>query len=703
MESTHAERHAGASRSISEASRTALKSASVVLGWGDRRSSLGARVLQITGVELTQAIQYFGSTFPVCGHLTSRRPCADNSIPLVEGRPTAVRIYFEGAAPPAAVTGFGVKLLQDGSPSTVTFSAVSDVVNVASPPAREDARQSVNLVIPAQASGRAWKLSVSIFEKLPTGVGQVAQKLVDLAFERRALVPLRLVRMHYKGRGMDVPPPTMADFWDMADFAQRTWPVPLPGFCIVRESIEVFDGAFSNQLDSDDPAEIGTTGTIWDILERLRASEGFPPDVVYFGFYPNPAGANGGAGGGRTFVAPNVIPELTTHELGHAYGLAHAPTPAFGPTFGGTDMDFPRYGTLPWGSTGEVGFDPRTLATIAPSTFDFMGYDVPRWVAPYQYLKLFSLVGAPRPGPCSILPFPSQVFRDPHIRQFSCVYVEDAPGGEFIKKLCGPKIPPEFPWPPKGGPPGPIRASLLDANGSTIFEETFELSSFSEPAFDPPRHLFTITLPELDGAERLVVTHGDRVIEDSELTRTPVAFEADARVTAEPNALVHVEWRLSRENAGAPVFVRASSDGGRTWTAFNVTRDASALDIDPGSLPPGDTCLVEVLAGEQLSTSSWTSPELPIRTGRDELLVLRPRGKPRVGYGELLELAAVTTYGAADEQLVWSSDRDGDLGVGGYQLVRLSPGQHALSVRRGATGKPIRGATVRVTGPPRRG
>jgi hypothetical protein len=41
-------------------------------------------MLQITGVELTQAIQYFGSTFPVCGPPTGRRPCADNSIPLVE-------------------------------------------------------------------------------------------------------------------------------------------------------------------------------------------------------------------------------------------------------------------------------------------------------------------------------------------------------------------------------------------------------------------------------------------------------------------------------------------------------------------------------------------------------------------------------------------------------------------------------------------
>jgi len=72
------------------------------------RETKGIFMLRIIGVERTQAIQYFGSTFPICAN---GQPCPDNSIPLVAGKPTVVRVYFEGAALNVAVTGFGVKLL----------------------------------------------------------------------------------------------------------------------------------------------------------------------------------------------------------------------------------------------------------------------------------------------------------------------------------------------------------------------------------------------------------------------------------------------------------------------------------------------------------------------------------------------------------------------------------------------------------------
>src|SRR5688572_10835530 len=61
--------------------------------------------LQITGVEVTQAIQYFGSTFPLCGPSNARVPCADNSIPMVEGKLTIFRLYVAGGTPGGTVDG----------------------------------------------------------------------------------------------------------------------------------------------------------------------------------------------------------------------------------------------------------------------------------------------------------------------------------------------------------------------------------------------------------------------------------------------------------------------------------------------------------------------------------------------------------------------------------------------------------------------
>ena len=118
----------------------------------------------------------------VCGTKANPVPCPDNFIPLVAGEPTAGQIYFDGATPGVPVTGFGVKLLSDGSPSAEIFPASTDSINVPSPPERDQPGHSVNLLIPAQASRSLWKMDVSIFEKPATGVGQAAVKRVDLTF-----------------------------------------------------------------------------------------------------------------------------------------------------------------------------------------------------------------------------------------------------------------------------------------------------------------------------------------------------------------------------------------------------------------------------------------------------------------------------------------------------------------------------------------
>ena len=56
---------------------------------------------------------------------------------------------------------------------------------------------------------------------------------------------------------------------------QHIWPSPLPVFCIVRDSVEVFDGVYAVQNpDTDTPASRGTTGSISEIMTRLRVAEG---------------------------------------------------------------------------------------------------------------------------------------------------------------------------------------------------------------------------------------------------------------------------------------------------------------------------------------------------------------------------------------------------------------------------------------------
>lgn len=216
-------------------------------------------------------------------------------------------------------------------------------------------------------------------------------------------------------------------------------------------------------------------------------------------------------------------------------------------------------------------------------------------------------------------------------------------------------------------------------------------------------------IPDVLGAARsryagkrtlvVLVTLGDKVIEDGKLAKHPIAFEAKAALMDQRIPAIRVEWTLSSKEVAMPVFVRASSDGGLSWTSFNVPHRARRIEIDPAPLPPGDACVVEVLVGERLRTTTWRSESIPVRTGRDGLFVLAPREDTKVHYGEPVEFAATTTYGAGYDEIIWSSDRDGDIGSGGQLLAKLSPGRHVISVRRGACGKPQRGRVVQVVGP----
>ena len=88
--------------------------------------------------------------------------------------------------------------------------------------------------------------------------------------------------------------------------------------------------------------------------------------------------------------------------------------------------------------------------------------------------------------------------------------------------------------------------------------------------------------------------------------------------------------------------------------AFNVTIGAKHLELDASSLPPGEGCVVEVLAGAQLHTTSWISEQISVPTEHDELLVLRPSGVTTLAYGEEIALAAISTYGSGYVESIWS-------------------------------------------------
>lgn len=615
---------------------------------------------------------------------------------MVEGKATCIRV-FVSASPGMQLYGFGVRF-EAGDPAPQYFYPAGGVLtNPALVPSRTNAGHSLNILIPPQASVGQWRLGISVFDNIVGMPASIKSTVIDLNFVPRALVRIRLVRMRYagirNGIQMNIPAPTLAEFWQNADFLQRVYPVAIPGIELVRETEEVFDGAFTTRWDSDDPAEIGTTGTLWDIMFRLHATEGLSDDVVYCALYPDAAGANGGGAAGKFIVSPMGYSDYLAHEVGHAFGLPHAPSPA-AVLAGYTDPTYPQYGMNPGGSIGEVGFRPVTGVAFDPATtYDMMAYDVPPWISPHNYLRLFDCVGSPKlPAMPPLLP----ELRD-RPEYFLCYWM-DGPSGNLLKKVCGPHIPLDRPWwPPTKTSLLPFEVKILGAD-----DQVLATGAFAPQPIYPPRdgkmfQAFRIRMPWNPDARRIVLLFEGKVVDSRPVSATAPKVKGAIELPDTKRSFISITWELASTDELPSMFVRASVDGGNSWTAFNVASGEQQLNIATSSLPVGDSVIVQIFAVAGMRTGSWTSNRLPLLVGRSGLMIIRPHGKLSVGIGNAVELIASTHHGSGSEGIIWSSDRNGELGIGAHLVVvSLSPGRHQITARLDPCGTKYEAAVVDV-------
>jgi hypothetical protein len=87
----------------------------------------------------------------------------------------------------------------------------------------------------------------------------------------------------------------------------------------------------------------------------------------------------------QAYAHPDLEP--IAHELGHLYGLKHAPCPPAGSgrlTPGNVDEDF----VPPDGHVGDLGVDVANAAVQPADLGDLMSYCPPKWISAYDWQKL---------------------------------------------------------------------------------------------------------------------------------------------------------------------------------------------------------------------------------------------------------------------------------------------------------------------------
>jgi hypothetical protein len=470
----------------------------------------------------------------------------------------------------------------------------------------------------------------------------------------------------------------LREFWDATDYAQRVLPIPSPGFEIVKDSVEDYDGNFTRiDPSAHDPmwpgyaANRGTTGNLLNILDRLVGAESLPADVAYVAIYP--AGVNMAAFTGWA-VGRWIISDLNgttlAHELGHRTGIPqHAPCgnpDNVDPNF----PDFPSFSFLPAASIGEVGFDWSTLQAYDPqSTYDLMSYCSPKWISPYNYRKVFDqLPPLPPPPPAT-----------PHVdRPDRSVFVSFA---RFPDRWVVVDVPgfarPIPPPPPLGRSPYEV---IARDDAGTIITRSPAFVAAHEVPIDDVGELLEAELPWQEQTAAFELLRRNRVLARRDVGPAPgldATFPSFSDLEARRG---RVSYRVEASSEDVIVAVRFTRDGGATWTA-SVTRGPSGtVDVDAVIDGPGPECRLEVLATSGGHTALMRSE--PFRIPPEETPIMAWAGEPGPTAGERVELFAIANGGAArSSDLSWTSDLDGDLGQGARLSAVLKPGHHRIEVR----------------------
>jgi hypothetical protein len=646
-------------------------------------------VLKIWGIEATQATQYFKSTHPLCTAPNGTKiPCSDNSVPFVAGKQVVLRLYVSGGT-----QGSWLAAVVTRPGSSTPFNPGSQVLGFggiaasATPATRTNAASTIQVLIAPQQAG-TWKFDVIVLEYDAgwTVIGSAVSS-ITLKFEDRRRIRVRLVRIRYAGRGMNVAAPSVKDFWDATDFAQRVLPVPAPGFEIVRESEEPYDGDFTridpsahDQMWSGYAANRGTTGNLLNILDTLAGAESLPGDVIYVGIYPDNVRQSAFAGWavGRWIISDRNA-ETFAHEILHKCGSRHAPCG------GPADVDpgypdYPSFSPLPAASIGEAGFDPSGMRAVDPmTTYDLMAYCGPKWISPYNYVQCFHRVPPlppPPPSPPSKLsPWADRLVRFGFVRFPDRWTIVDLP--RFARPV----------WLSPGEPTGELQVAVRDRSGRTLGRVSAlkfppevsdsELGEFYEA--EAPYHPEAAWIELLRGDQMLVRVAAEPAPE------LDVTFPSDIAELERGGGQLH--YRASARGERLFVAVRATCDDGATWTGEVHSKREGMVDLVRLLAPfAGDDCWIEVLASSGYHTTVASSESFSIRPREREMLAWTSTGGRAMRRGDVVELVAIAAGGAGDPfDLRWTSDLCGEIGVGSRLFTNaLSPGHHRIEVRSGS-------------------
>jgi hypothetical protein len=561
----------------------------------------------------------------------------------------------------------------------------------------------LNFFIPAHHCVGNVNFTVTIFDPAhPDDPSYAASGFKDVRFEDVPQVRVHAVLVHYTGPGTDILPPSLEDLDATLGYVRRVYPTSGFKFTAVTEV------DFPGDLTLRGPGCGPGWSQLIELLANIRNAASFPPPPppfppivdrdVYVGLLPSgvpvcdafPCTLGCGGGGlAAGFVGDG---QTLAQEIAHAFDRKHAPCIRNPPP--NIDLSYPQYPGLPPGSIGELGFDVENHQLEDPrTTYDFMSYCRPQWVSPYTYAELKVAIAARIGAPQFAL-------------AGSTVAAERAVLNFRIHRLKHVELRPSFHLPgltaTDADSLSEFSCELLDSAGETIEAHRCGMSDPHQDRYDSYLDFHEV-VPWNPQTHSLAFLRLGEMIATLEIENTPpkVGSLYVNEVTGHDDVF-ELRWQASHPSRALTYLVRYSHDGGGTWRVVGVNLTASRLLVNMAHLPGGHDCMFEVAASSGIRTATARTDAFVVPRKAVQAHVLAPSSGSEYTIGD-----PVTFQGFAfspdrgnpsGENIIWSSNLDGLLGIGYQTVVRtLSVGRHRITLSAPDTADTESTATILIT------
>jgi len=647
------------------------------------------RQVQITAVEINQAIQDL-----------------NNTVPLVAGKKTVVRVHLKVTDGKGDLPGVSGYLYYPYTGYGPVFSPQSTITARANPD-RGTFNHTLNFVVDSQYATGSGLMFVRVFPPSGVtfpGIGELQDSRV-ISFGTVPAMNLRLVGVSYVTNTVTYTPRNI-DYANTESWLRRVYPIGTLNSSRTTTSVSYAAskpgpdcGDVNTALAQIKAQDIANNTSTTDTRYHGLVFQG-PPTYYFMRGCCCTSGASSGPTGAATWGWDNdgsYGDWYAGHEIGHGYGLCH---PGFCRNQAADTSSHCSTYPYPNGYIGGTasnpkqfyGMDVENLQVIAPTWTDLMSYCDNLWISDFNYKRLRNQMINPLSAASDerrerLMVIGSVNLATDAVTLASFQRMPNAPDaverepGEYIIVLAnqqGGRLA-EYPFTP--------RVQTVEQTSS----EASCVSAAATSADNPPATIFEF-VPWVAETARISIYHGERELAGRNVSPNPPTVQLLSPNGGEMVAgdFFPVTWNAHDPDGDPLTFsLLYSRDGGESWTTLVAGLTGTRHDLDARLLPGSPQGRMRVIASDGVNTASDQSDTPFIVLPRPpQVSILSPGPDSFINSDEVVALtgdAYDPEQGAlTGSALTWESDRDGPLGSGATLILSassLTPGPHRLILR----------------------